>query len=113
MPGCARPRDLRVQALEALRPRDSIVPGPSVDQQIAVLFPTWTRLSTVRGFLPLAKSLRTAEVLYATMGMGPQMADGDPSASIVLWTKSLEDISMRGSRRVSPIFRSSPTRSGS
>jgi len=90
MPGCARPRDLRVQALEALRPRDSIVPGPSVDQQIAVLFPTWTRLSTVRGFLPLAKSLRTAEVLYATMGMGTQMADGDPSASIVLWTKSLE-----------------------
>jgi HEAT repeat protein len=80
--------ELRVQALEALRPRDSIVPGPSVDQQIAMLFPTWTRLSTVRGFLPLAKSLRTAELLYTSANVA--MADGDPSASIVLWAKSLE-----------------------
>lgn len=80
--------ELRIRALEALRPRDSIVPGPSVDQQIAGLFPTWMRLSAVPAFASLAKSLRTAEVLYTTAG--PGMIDGDPSASIVLWTKSLE-----------------------
>ena len=78
--------ELKVSALEAMRPRESIVPGPSVDQQIASLFPHWPQLSVVRGFLPLAKSLRTAEVLYGSH----TSADGDPSASIVLWTKSLE-----------------------
>jgi HEAT repeat protein len=78
--------ELKVRALEALRPRESIVPGPSVDQQIASLFPHWPQLSVVRGFVPLAKSLRTAEMLYGSHAS----ADGDPSASIVLWTKSLE-----------------------
>jgi hypothetical protein len=78
--------ELKMNVLEALRPRESIVPGPSVDHQIAALFPNWTRLSAVRGFVPLAKSLRTAEMLYGSTAS----ADGDQSASIVLWTKSLE-----------------------
>ncbi len=78
--------ELKVRTLEATRPRESIVPPPNVDVAITALFPAWPRLSAVRGFMPLAKSLRTAEMLYGTTAA----ADGDQSASIVLWTKSLE-----------------------
>lgn len=76
---------LKVDVLESLRPPDS---NPmSVDAAITAAFPTWTRLSAQRGFEPLAKSLRTAEMLYAAANRG---ADADLSASIVLWMKCLE-----------------------
>jgi len=76
---------LKVDVLESLRPPDS---NPqSVDAAITAAFPTWTRLSGQRGFEPLAKSLRTAEMLYAAANRG---ADADLSASIVLWMKCLE-----------------------
>jgi hypothetical protein len=55
-----------------------------VDGEIAKLFPTWRRLSAVSGFAPLARSLRTAEALYATL------ADADLSPPIILWMKCLE-----------------------
>jgi hypothetical protein len=58
-----------------------------VDEAITALFPTWPRLSVARGFEPLAKSLRTAEMLFAASKGG---ADADLSASIVLWMKCLE-----------------------
>lgn len=76
---------LKVEALESMRPPDS---NPlSVDAAIAAAFPTWPRLSAARGFEPLAKSLRTAEMLYAAANRG---ADADLSASIVLWMKCME-----------------------
>ena len=76
---------LKVDVLESLRPPES---NPmSVDAAITAVFPTWTRLSAQRGFEPLAKSLRTAEMLYAAASRG---ADADLSASIVLWMKCLE-----------------------
>jgi len=61
--------------------------GALVDGAITALFPAWPRLSAARGFEPLAKSLRTAEMLYAAAGLGD---DADLSASIVLWMKCLE-----------------------
>jgi hypothetical protein len=73
---------LKVSALEASRPKAS---GPSVDQAIASVFPTWTKLSSVRGFEPLARSLRTAEMLQTAAG-----TDADMSAPIILWMKCLE-----------------------
>jgi HEAT repeat protein len=77
--------ELKIAALDAQRP--SAPPGgPHVDAAIAAAFPTWTKLSTVRGFAPLARSLRTAETLYGAAAS----ADADQSAAIVLWTKSLE-----------------------
>ncbi|MBS2019558.1 MAG: HEAT repeat domain-containing protein [Deltaproteobacteria bacterium] len=77
--------ELKVEALESMRPPDS---SPlSVDAAIAAAFPTWPRLSATRSFEPLAKSLRTAEMLYAAANRG---ADADLSASIVLWMKCLE-----------------------
>jgi HEAT repeat protein len=78
--------ELKLRALEATRPT-SAAPGVSVDAAIAALFPTWTRLSAVRGFAPLGKSLRTAEMLHASTVAG---ADADCAAPIVLWMKSLE-----------------------
>jgi len=76
---------LKVAALEATRPPN--VRGPSVEASIASLFPAWPRLSAVRGFEPLARSLRTAELLHASSTGG---ADADHSAPIVLWMKCLE-----------------------
>ncbi len=78
--------ELKVRALDVLRPSRGASSRPDVDLEIAALFPAWPRLSVVRGFLPLAKSLRTAELLYESTAA----EDGDQSASIVLWTKSLE-----------------------
>jgi HEAT repeat protein len=78
--------ELKVRALDAARPSSASRPRPNVDAEIATHFPAWPRLSIVRGFLPLAKSLRTAEMLYGSTAT----ADADQSASIVLWTKSLE-----------------------
>ncbi|MDB4933249.1 MAG: repeat-containing lyase [Labilithrix sp.] len=76
---------LKVEGLESIRPARKS--GVSVDAAIAALFPTWPRLSVTRGFAPLAKSLRTAEMLYAATEQG---GDADLSASIVLWMKCLE-----------------------
>jgi hypothetical protein len=79
--------ELKLKTLETRRsmmPRTS-ASAPNVDADITAHFPAWPRLSAVRGFQPLAKSLRTAETLY-----GAADADGDQSAAIVLWTKSLE-----------------------
>ncbi len=73
--------ELKARALDAIRPAAST----DVDAAIAALFPTWPRLSRVRGFAPLAKSLRTAETLYTVT-----TADADQSGAIVLWTKSME-----------------------
>jgi hypothetical protein len=76
---------LKLAALESARPTfSSRVP---VDQAIAELFPRWSRLREVRGFAPLARSLRTAETLFSSQGSG---SDADLSAGIVLWMKSLE-----------------------
>ena len=77
--------ELKLRALEATRP--AAASSGSVDTAIASLFPTWTRLSAARGFAPLAKSLRTAELLHASTAAG---ADTDCAAPIVLWMKSLE-----------------------
>ncbi|MCC7542489.1 MAG: HEAT repeat domain-containing protein [Deltaproteobacteria bacterium] len=76
---------LKLRALEMARP--SFAPGPSVDGAITEHFPTWPRLSAVRGFAALAKSLRTAEMLYSSTAAG---VDADCAAPIVLWMKSLE-----------------------
>lgn len=73
--------ELKARALDAIQPAASA----DVDAAIASLFPTWPRLSRVRGFAPLAKSLRTAETLYTVT-----TADADQSGAIVLWTKSME-----------------------
>lgn len=77
--------ELEVAALESTRATPS--QRGSVDDAITALFPTWPRLSAARGFEPLAKSLRTAEMLFAASKTG---ADADLSASIVLWMKCLE-----------------------
>ncbi len=75
----------KVGALESMR---SVPPaGPSVDAAITALFPTWPRLSATRGFSVLAKSLRTAELLYGSIARG---GDADFAGAIVLWMKSLE-----------------------
>jgi hypothetical protein len=76
---------LKIASLEAGRTAPASV--SSVDASITQAFPAWPRLSQVRGFLPLAKSLRTAEMLFAGASRG---ADTDLSAAIVLWTKALE-----------------------
>jgi hypothetical protein len=76
---------LRVAALESARPAPSS--RPSVDATIASLFPTWPRLAAARGFEPLGKSLRTAEMLFAATAAA---ADADCSGAIVLWMKCLE-----------------------
>ncbi len=76
---------LKVDALEATRTVKAS--GVSIDAAITALFPTWPKLSAARGFEPLAKSLRTAEMLYGATAQG---GDTDLSASIVLWMKSLE-----------------------
>lgn len=80
--------ELKIRALDAARDDRAEAPTSTrdVDADIAALFPHWPRLSVVRGFAPLAKSLRTAEVLFGSVAG----REGDPSASIVLWTKSLE-----------------------
>jgi HEAT repeat protein len=62
-------------------------PAVAVDDAIAALFPMWRQLSAVSGFQPLARSLRTAEALYASTAGA---ADGDPSPPIILWMKCLE-----------------------
>jgi HEAT repeat protein len=76
---------LKLSALEASRPTRGS--GVSVDDAIAEVFPTWTRLRGVAGFAPLARSLRTAEMLFASSSAG---SDADLSGAIVLWMKSLE-----------------------
>jgi len=76
---------LKVASLEASRPAP--VSGASVESSIAHLFPAWPRLSAVRAFEPLARSLRTAEMLHASATGG---AEADHSAPIVLWMKCLE-----------------------
>jgi len=76
---------LKVDALESTRTVKAS--GVSIDAAITALFPTWPKLSAARGFEPLAKSLRTAEMLYEATAPG---ADADLSASIVLWMKCLE-----------------------
>jgi HEAT repeat protein len=78
---------LKLAAIESSRPTRA---NAHVEDTIAQIFPRWAKLRDVRGFVPLAKSLRTAEMLYASnIGLsGP--ADADQSAAIVLWMKSLE-----------------------
>ncbi len=76
---------LKVSALEASRPTS--VTSTDLDSTIAALFPMWTKLSAARGFAPLAKSLRTAEMLYGSIARG---GDEDLAAAIVLWMKCLE-----------------------
>jgi hypothetical protein len=75
--------ELKVKILEASAP---VMSGPPVDAQIASLFPMWTHLSSVRGFEPLARSLRTAEMLQGSAAS----AEADLSAPIILWMKCLE-----------------------
>ena len=75
---------LKVASLEADRPAPTSM--ASVDAAIALVFPAWPRLSQVRGFAQLAKSLRTAEMLFA----GARGEGTDLSAAIVLWMKCLE-----------------------
>jgi HEAT repeat protein len=75
--------ELKVLALEATRPVSSS--ATSVDAAIVSVFPTWTKLSSVRGFEPLGRSLRTAEMLQGAAGV-----DADMSAPIILWMKCLE-----------------------
>lgn len=77
--------DTKLAALEAARPTPSS--RASIESSIAAAFPTWPRLSAVRGFEPLARSLRTAETLHVASVGG---ADADPSAAIVLWMKCME-----------------------
>lgn len=83
---------LKLSALEALRPTPSgaLDGGGSVDDAIAKAFPTWTHLRGVRGFAPLARSLRTAEMLFASSETGGGGGEADLSAAIVLWMKCLE-----------------------
>jgi hypothetical protein len=76
---------LKVEVLEASRPAASS--APSVEAAITALFPAWPRLAALHGFAPLAKSLRTAEMLSAIHAGG---GDADQAASIVLWMKCLE-----------------------
>jgi len=79
---------LKVLVLESTRTAPSgRARAVSVDVAITAVFPTWPRLSATRGFEPLAKSLRTAEMLHAAAGHG---SEADLSASIVLWMKCLE-----------------------
>ncbi len=75
--------ELKVTALEAARP--AAAGAASVDAAITALFPTWPKLQAVRGFAPLARSLRTAEMLQSAAGV-----DADLSAPIILWMKCLE-----------------------
>ncbi|MCB9598633.1 MAG: HEAT repeat domain-containing protein [Sandaracinaceae bacterium] len=75
--------ELKIRALTGQRP--SRAGGVDVDRAISAQFPTWARLSTVRGFSPLARSLRTAELLYEMTA-----SDADQSGAIVLFSKSLE-----------------------
>jgi hypothetical protein len=75
----------KVGALEATRAAPTSARG--LDTTIAALFPTWPKLSAARGFEALAKSLRTAETLYAG---GADGAETDCAGPIVLWMKCLE-----------------------
>lgn len=75
--------ELKIRAITGQRP--SRAGGVDVDKEITARFPTWARLSTVRGFTPLARSLRTAELLYEMTA-----SDADQSGAIVLFSKSLE-----------------------
>lgn len=77
---------LKLSAIERTRPARANAPG--VEETIIEIFPRWTKLREMRGFVPLAKSLRTAEMLYGAAHGG--LPDSDLSASIVLWMKSLE-----------------------
>lgn len=76
---------LKLAAIESARPTRMSAP---VEDTIAQMFPTWAKLRDVRGFVPLAKSLRTAEMLFLSTQGGH--VDSDQSAAIVLWMKSLE-----------------------
>jgi HEAT repeat protein len=58
-----------------------------VDAAITALFPTYARLSRVRGFGSLGRSLRTAEALCRTTS---GIRDADLSPPIALWVKVLE-----------------------
>jgi len=61
-----------------LRPIDlDVASQPSVDAAITAIFPTWPRLSATRGFAPLAKSLRTAEMLRLVGIPEPQRRLGE------------------------------------
>ncbi|MEZ4339796.1 MAG: HEAT repeat domain-containing protein [Sandaracinaceae bacterium] len=82
-PAYERLLELKIRALTGQRP--SRAGGVDVDRAILERFPTWARLSTVRGFSPLARSLRTAELLYEMTA-----SDADQSGAIVLFSKSLE-----------------------
>ncbi|MBX3274687.1 MAG: HEAT repeat domain-containing protein [Sandaracinaceae bacterium] len=82
-PAYERLLELKIRALVGQRP--SRAGGLDVDAEIAARFPTWARLREVRGFAPLARSLRTAEALYEMTA-----SDADQSGAIVLFTKSLE-----------------------
>jgi HEAT repeat protein len=75
----------KAQALERAAP--GAPSAADVDQTIASLFPAWKRLVAVRGFAPLARSVRTAEALCRTTAAMP---DADFSPPIVLWMKVLE-----------------------
>jgi HEAT repeat protein len=59
----------------------------SVEAAIAAAFPAWPRLSALRGFAGLARSLRTAERIHASPACD---GEADLSAAIVLWMKCLE-----------------------
>ncbi|MBZ0117076.1 MAG: HEAT repeat domain-containing protein, partial [Sandaracinaceae bacterium] len=84
--------DLKIRALERLEPAPRS--EQDVDAVIASLFPKWPRLSAVRGFAPLARSLRTAETLYRVTGETRSergaARQADESGPIVLWAKCLE-----------------------
>jgi HEAT repeat protein len=77
---------LKIAALESAGVTPS-ARAPNVDSEIAQRFAAWTKLSQVRAFLPLAKSLRTAELLHR---QSDRSGDTDLSAAIVLWMKCME-----------------------
>jgi HEAT repeat protein len=77
---------LKIAALESAGATPS-ARGPDVDAEISQRFSAWPRLSQVRGFQPLGKSLRTAEMLHR---QSDRSGDTDLSAAIVLWMKCLE-----------------------
>jgi HEAT repeat protein len=78
--------------LELLESRTRVTSGAAapaqpVDAAIITLFPMYAQLSTVRGFDPLNRSLRTAESLYNSAA---HLEGADHSSPIMLWMKCLE-----------------------
>jgi HEAT repeat protein len=78
---------LKIKLLEQQAGGSAPASGAAFDAAIVAVFPTYAKLSTVRGFEPLNRSLRTAESLYRSSG---QLAEADHSSPIMLWMKCLE-----------------------